>query len=194
MTLAVIHNPERVERKEHFDNQCKIQGITDVIWFPAIFAETVQRGISIAHKQCVRYAQAHKLKEIIIVEDDVHFVDYGSFDYYIANKPESYDIYFGGISGGNIMPDTGIINTNLSGFFCYMVHERFYDDFLSADETVHIDSWVSTALIERRNTNRPVYICCYPMAAITCNGYSDNFKTFMDYSQYFQSYKLWQRS
>ncbi|MFA7290368.1 MAG: hypothetical protein WC055_15950, partial [Melioribacteraceae bacterium] len=78
------------------------------------------------------------MKEILIAEDDFKLLGYGSYEYFLNNKPDDYDIYLGGIMDGTIGEDNCV-----KDFFCglsmYMVHERFYDKFLNIHKFGNLD-------------------------------------------------------
>jgi len=173
-----------------FDAQAKVQGFDYIVW-NGIRHEEPKTGVSRAHKQIVQEAKENGRRMVIISEDDVMFTCPTSFNHYFANMPEDFDIYLGGVSGGTVKNKT---ISFFSGFFFYTVHERFYDAFLAADETCNIDRWVSnlgTKKITEILGRPPVYKICYPIIAITSNGWSDNFGKEMDYSNYFRQYQLY---
>jgi hypothetical protein len=105
-----------------------------------------------------------------IMEDDIHFPASDGWRYYLANMPETFDLY----SGGTYVNDSGNRN-RLCGFHCYTVNETFYDRFLSIPDAVHIDSymdeWVSG-----------IYSVCRPMAALQRAGFSANNRCHVDYN------------
>ena len=203
MIVAVIHNPERQERCESFLRECIEQGIEDFVLFPAIFEDLAQTGISKAHKAIIRWAKENGIKEVVVFEDDIKFTAKGAYKYFIENKPEQYEIYFGGISGG-IVDEINRTVHSFSGMFCYAVSELFYDVFLEADEGTHIDRWLSgfnnkiskltNKTIVQMLGRMPVYKMCCPMIAETYNGYSDQFKREMVYDQFFAPFRKYKNS
>lgn len=198
ITVGIIHNEQRTERLDTLMYEIGSQGIKQTKIFPAIKEKLVQTGISKAHKQVVQYAKDNGLKEIMVCEDDVKFVAPNAFNYAIENKPDVYDIYLLGVSGG-VVDEINKTVIGFSGLFCYMIHERFYDVFLEADEGSHLDRWLSgfnnkvsklhNKTIEEFLGRKPLYKICYPIAAITYNGYSDNFERHMEYDKYFVPYR-----
>lgn len=180
MKIAVIHNFDAGERFDRLMNEFKTQGIKDFQFFNAIHDTTsVEKGINLAHKQCIRYAKENKLPEICVMEDDVLFTNPDSFNYFIKNKPKDFDIYLSGIYVGDI--EDNIVKV-FSGFHCYIVSERFYDTFLSVPDNAHID---------RALGGLGKYIVCNPFIAIQYNGYSYNTRMEMNYDSLLENRKLY---
>jgi len=163
MEINVLHGG-REERKEHFLNQFKEQGITDYeIWDGLHDKHSIVRTINQSHKQIVEYAMLKGEPMVCIAEDDVLFVHPNSYKYFLENIPQDFDIYLGGIYTGHIELDNSV--KSFTGFHLYIVHERFYETFLSTNPDAHID--ISLA-------NLGKYIVCNPMVAIQRNGFSSN--------------------
>lgn len=170
MKINVIHGG-RIERKESFLTQFEQQGIVDYeIWFGIHDKHSIVRTINLSHKQIVEYAQLRGDKMVCIAEDDILFTHPDSYKYFLDNIPQDFDIYLGGIYTGHIEPDNSV--KSFTGFHLYIVHERFYETYLSTDKDTHID--ISLA-------NLGKYILCNPMAAIQLNGFSSNTGKEMNY-------------
>lgn len=180
MTFHIIHDEKRIDRMELLLNEFKTQNITDYKLFPAIKAPTPIQGISRAHKQIVYYAKENRMSEILIGEDDVHFVAPNAFNYFLENKPQDFDIYNSGIYFGNIAPDN--TTKHFASLHCYIIHERFYDTFLAVDENKNIDK----ALKDKGR-----FVVCNPFAAIQHTTFSDNKKKLIDYSRFLNGRKLY---
>ena len=156
MLANVIHNPDR---DRNFKKE--LENIPYVVW-PAIFEKKPCTGVSKAHKQIVQWAKELNLPEVLVMEDDIKFTHPLSFQFFLSQKPPTFNIYFGGVYRGTIKD--GFV-THFSGMHCYIVQQHFYDAFLSAHESKDIDNWLSEQPYK--------YHICYPMAAIQYNGYSD---------------------
>lgn len=180
MTFHVIHDEKRKDRYELLMKEFEAQGIAHYKLFPAIKAPTAIQGISRAHKQIVYYAKENGMPEILIGEDDVKFCGNGSFDYFLKNKPQDFDIYNSGIYFGNIAPDN--TTKHFASLHCYIVHQRFYDTFLATDENKNIDK----ALKDKGR-----FVVCNPFAAIQHTTFSDNKKKLIDYSRFLNGRKLY---
>jgi hypothetical protein len=103
------------------------------------------------------------LEFTIIFEDDIKFTDIGAWDYFLANKPKSFDLYLGGIYLGDILPDNTV--KSFTALHCYIIHCKFYSTFLSTPDNIHIDNSLA---------NLGDYHVCNPMVAIQYGGYSSN--------------------
>jgi len=183
---------QRPERMDAFIAQSKVQGFSYREWVGAIEDAPV-RNINKSHRAIVQEAKEMGRCSVMICEDDIQFTCKTAYKHYVDNMPQDYDVYFGGVSGGNIKLNDSTVSF-FSGMFLYTVHERFYDAFLAADPDSNIDRWISnlgTKKITEMLGRPPVYKICYPMVAITSNGWSDNFGCEMDYSKYFRQYELY---
>lgn len=163
MTAHIIHNPKRVERFSVLQSELQRQGITEYVLHNAVQSKFPAMGISIAHKNVVRYAIENNLPEILIMEDDVRFPAEDGFTYFLSKKPDDFDLYLSGIYYGNITEDG--ITHNFSGLQCYIISERFYQTFLQADEKRNID---------RNMRGKGKFVVCNPFAAIQHDDYSEN--------------------
>lgn len=172
MKANVIHNEKNFARGSVLKYELDRQKVLHEFW-PAIYKTPVQTGISQAHKQIVFNAKKEGLKEVLIMEDDVKFPSMDGFSYFLQNKPEDYDIYLGGVYSGS--PDKEGLVKSFSGLHCYMVHSSFYDDFLSIDESKHLD---------RGMAGKGRFVLCDPMVAIQYNGFSENTNQIMNYDSY----------
>lgn len=180
MELNVIHLPHRVDRYETLKRELEEQKISSYkLWEGIVDANLTTKGISLAHKQIVRHARNKNLTEVLIAEDDIHFTAPRAFEFYLANKPEEFDIYLGGILQGNI--ENGNIVADFSGLTLYTIHHRFYDTFLSLPENKHID---------RALRHQGKYVVCSPFVVTQHNGFSDNQKKHCEYDTFFHNRHL----
>lgn len=125
-------------------------------------------NISNSHKQIVKDAKARKLPFVIIAEDDLRFSCDRSLSYFFSQIPSEYDLFFGCIFTGVIQD--GRITSGFSGLQFYIIHEKFYNTFLSAPPTKHLDMWLGERCHEHQ------YYCVDPFVCYGESGYSDNFK------------------
>lgn len=161
----------------------KTEGITfELKILPAVMDRIMpRRGISKSHRQIVQQAKDTNLSEIMILEDDVRFLDKEGLSRFLnaaTRIPKDCDLYFAGLYDGDIGTEfTGYaqVSGRISGLHCYIVYSKFYDTFLSADENLNLDYWLS-------EYNKPVMYCAYPMQALQYDGYSYNVKQEMTYS------------
>ena len=181
MKIIVIHSFEANDRFDRLMKEFVSQEIKNYVILPAIHSmESSQKGINLAHKQCVKYAKEKGWKEVCIMEDDVKFTNSGSFKHFLETKPKDFDVYLSGIYAGEIGLDN-LVNS-FSGLHCYIVNERFYDKFLSIPSNVHID---------RGMANLGKFYVSYPFTAIQYNGYSYNTKMDMNYDSLLEHRELY---
>ena len=70
-----INLDHRVDRKEHVESQLSNIGLQRVQRFNAIKMENGAVGCSMSHLKLLQYALKNKLDHILIVEDDIEFLD-----------------------------------------------------------------------------------------------------------------------
>lgn len=172
LVAQVITLDKRQDRRVLFAQQAEEQGLR-FEWRHGHVKSTPAEGISSAHRKCVAYAQAMGWPHALIMEDDAFFTAPGAYDLFLQNVPASYDLYLGGIYGGN--PDErGNLNW-WSGMHCYLVHARFYETFLSVDPMDHLDHalW-----------SKGEYYVCKPYTCMQRNGFSDNAGKVMNYAEW----------
>lgn len=181
MIPNIIHNPDRYKRYAVLMKELETQGISEYKLCPAVIDWPVFRGISKAFKNIVQQAKDQEQESVIIFEDDIKFTAPGAYDHWIKNTPEEYDIYFGGIFLGEILPDN--ILKSFTALHCIRVHNRFYDKFLSADPDKHLD----VAL----NETGGVFKVAYPMVAVQHDGFSDNAQKECSFGSLLERWELW---
>jgi len=190
--INILHLQEREDRVQNYLDQMNGQMAPFRVWL-GFTDVTPWKAISRGHKQIVSYAKDQGHEFCIIAEDDINFTSKKSWATYVKKRPKDYDMYFGGISGGEVNEKTGLIKDVFSGMFLYTIHQRFYDCFLAADEEKNIDRWLSgTGLdkVEKMLGRKPVYKVCYPIVATCIDGFSDNSKKIVDHeTNFFFQYK-----
>lgn len=154
-----------------------------------------QRGISQSHKRCIQWAMDMNAKEVCILEDDIWFTSKDSFQRFLdlyKKVPEEADLFFAGCYDGKFTPVPeleGIAkgSNRLSGLHCYIVREKFYYKFLSAEENYNLDFWLTDSKF-----GNAISYCAYPFVALQHDGYSDNIKQVTQHnSQIDKRYPIW---
>jgi hypothetical protein len=188
MILNIIHLPsnffqrnsaewyEAKKRKENLKKEMKTQTVMYFVWDGVLDITSPCTGISQAHKQIVREAKELNLDMIAIAEDDIVFNGAGAWDYFVKNIPESFDLYMG-VSYYTQGYENGIVNKPFDSMTLYVVHKRFYDDFLALPEDNHIDRELSKLVDTKEIRISPLYVCHQ------LNGYSFNAKRNRDYHE-----------
>jgi hypothetical protein len=165
----ILHDTRLVHRIEPLMQELRRQKIyVYSFWHPVEDKDSVVRSINKSHKQIIEWAKETGKKEVLIFEDDIHFPSEKGFEYFIQNKPEDYDIYL----ACTYTPP--ISNNLICGFHCYIVHERFYDKYLSVPIEAHVDVAM--------NDLGGKYVFCYPFPALQRKGFSANNKSESDYN------------
>ncbi len=206
-TLNIIHIDSRQDRRISFMRQAIQHRVKITVWPGIVVPGKPFTGISQAYKQVVQYAKEQGWEYAIIADDDFLFTSPNSWQYFLDNIPDDFDLYSGGISGGVVDEQTKTIE-QWSGTFFFAVHSRFYDAFLAANEDRNIDRWLGNKVdyngataegyleIKKLLGREPVYKICYPMPVICIDGISDNGTDkdggpkYMDHKNYFAPYKL----
>lgn len=163
MKLHIIHGNRRAERLPLLLEQLKFAGIENYELWDGVYLPSIKAGINAAHKQIVEYAKIAEWPEVCIAEDDIVFTHPNSYNYFLEQKPNDFDIYLSMFYTGN--PDENNIVTKFTGLTMYIVHQRFYDTFLSVPDDDHIDVLLS---------GLGKYVVCPEFAAIQRNGFSSN--------------------
>ena len=189
--LHVLHLPERIDREELFMREFCQQGIATYRIWPGIKHDVVFAGISAAHKQIVRYAKTVGLKSIVICEDDIKFTHPTSFEYYLKNTPEDFDLYLGSVYMGTLNPDNTV--DDFSGLTLYTVHERYYDKFLATPQMNHIDRAQAEQDPDNPAIRKPrgIFKVCYPYAAIQYLTFSNQHNSVVDHRVWLQGRRLY---
>lgn len=176
MRLNIIHLLHRKDRLNLLLKELESQNISDyLIWDGVTKYDNPTRNISEAHKSIVRHAKSQGYSEVLIAEDDIHFLYPNAFRYYLQFKPTDFDMYLGSVSSGKVSNDN-IVN-DFSGLTMYIIKDKFYDVFLQAETTNQIDRGL-------RGLGK--FVVCNPFVAIQHNGYSDNYKRDCNYDIFFK--------
>lgn len=174
MQANVVHDMARADRYQQVLIEAMQQRF-NVYFHHAVKASTPERGCHLAHRNIIFRAKQAGDSMILVMEDDVMFTAPGAFAYFIEHIPRDFDIYTAGVLGWacKYNSDTGLVRS-MSGTHCYIVHSRFYDEFLKMDEHLSPDIAISA-------TARKI-VMCYPMTAIQHPGHSDIAKKEIDYT------------
>lgn len=180
MNAHVILDPFRPYSNETLEKELDQQGINAKIWLAVHDSSSVAKSINLSHKIIVSYAKEHNLPEICILEEDVMFMAPGAWQYFLANKPEVFDLYLGGCYGLNqdayrrIAEEAGATPIhNFAGLHCYIIDAGYYDKFLAMPEDKHID--------DQPGMGR--FFVCSPFAALQHPGWSSNNKVMTNYNK-----------
>ena len=136
--IFYINLEHRIDRKLHVENELTKIGLTDFTRFNAIKMPNGALGCSMSHLKCIQLAKENKWPHVLIVEDDIEFLDQNTFINQ-ANKflqtIDKWDVLL--LAGNNILPYKTIDNNDscvkVSGCLTttgYIVSSHYYDKLI----------------------------------------------------------------
>jgi hypothetical protein len=183
MEIQVISLVSRPDRRQKLEEQMRAQGAKYTIWEGILTPQKPSKGIALAHQRIVAWAKSQGLPKVTIAEDDVAFSAPGAIDWYWRQEPETYDLYLGGITYGQVK-EANVVD-DFAGTHFYTIQSKFYDHFLSLTGERNID---------RALAHRGRFIVCNPMIAYQVDGYSDNRKSNVSFKPYWKNRSWWGRT
>jgi len=129
-----INLEERTDRRVHVEKQLASIGIPQdtVHRFNAVKMKDGRIGCSMSHLRCLQLAQKNNWKHVLIVEDDITFLDPAMFKRQLSNFVQDkipYDVL---LFGGNVVPPYKPVNSYcVQVFSCqtttgYLVNQNYY--------------------------------------------------------------------
>ena len=184
--LNILHLKRRQDRYDNLMKQLASNNITHyTIWEGYDEPKNVKQAISKGHRHIIGLAREQGLKNCIIAEDDVCFTHPNSYQYFLDQTPDDYDLFFGLVYSGNVNEENRVM-TGMSGIMTlYNINSRFYDFFLDQPNDQHIDRWFGNFCHQYKFYVVPKY-CVYQLG-----GYSDNLKRKMWYDVYLDGKELY---
>lgn len=143
-------------------------------WNCIINKDSVVKSINASHKMIVNWAKDNKKPYVIIAEQDLEFTCNKSWQYFLEQKPQDFDIYLGCSYVKNAIPNSDVVDNLICGFHLYLISEKFYDVFLSVPDDHHID----TAVGDTKGN----FVFCKPFVALQRSGFSANNKAIVNYN------------
>jgi len=180
--LNIIHDDNKFKRYSVLMEELQTQDITKYKIWDAVHSDTIIKSINLAHKQIVRWAKENELPFVTIAEDDIKFCDRGAYDYFVANVPDDYDLFLGGIFLGVIDEYNEV--KEFTGLTLYRIANHFFDTFLSLPEDEHIDQALA---------NKGKYVVCNPFTVTQHNGVSSQSNQYCNYDTFFTERKLFKQ-
>lgn len=135
--IFYINLEHRVDRKIHVEEELKNIGLQDFTRFNAIKMENGALGCSMSHLKCLQIAKENGWSHVLIVEDDILFLDKDVFikqiNNFFKNHIDNWDTLL--ISGNNIPPykrldDTCVKVTTCQTTTGYLVKSHYYDKLI----------------------------------------------------------------
>lgn len=135
-----INLTSRPDRKQHVEKQLELVGVTNPQRFNAIKLANGAVGCSMSHLKCLEIAKATNWDHVMIVEDDIKFLDPGlfvkQFNKFIEThgKTKKFDVVL--IAGNNMPPYVRVDDTCVKVAYCqtttgYIVQRHYYDTMIS---------------------------------------------------------------
>jgi glycosyl transferase family 25 len=114
-----INLEHRVDRKEHVEKELSKIGIK-AERFSAIKMENGAIGCSMSHLKILQNAFKNKMEHVLIVEDDITFLDVetfrNSFNAFLQNRGNNWDVIL--LAGNNMPPYARIDETSIQVTRC----------------------------------------------------------------------------
>ena len=132
-----INLKERVDRREHVRAQLKSIGIIDPQRFEAIRTKNGRIGCSLSHLGIIKMAKQRGWDHVIIVEDDILFLDPSlfkkQFELFLSNHAQEADMVL--LAGNNLPPYQKIDDSCVRVSFCqtttgYLVFGHYFDTLI----------------------------------------------------------------
>lgn len=170
MIVHCLFDTRRTEKFGPLLNELKRQGITSYrIISPVEDSQSVIRSINLSHKSIIRLAKDLKLDKVAVWEEDCLIPHPDGWNRFLGDTPEDFDIYLGGTYGLGRPIENPI--PAITGFHCYIMHNKFYDTFLSIPDNVHCDTGLD---------GLGKFVVHYPFIAIQRAGWSANSMSYSD--------------
>ena len=135
-----INLKSRTDRKQHVENQLNSLGIFSPLYppqrFNAIKHPTGAIGCAMSHLYCLQIAKKNNWKNVIIVEDDITFLDPVKFKIQLSKFLKYHPHFDVLLLGGNNMPpykqidDTCIRVSRCQTATGYIVQQHYYDTLI----------------------------------------------------------------
>ena len=134
--ILYINLKLRSDRKEHVEKQLKNIGFYHFERFNAIKLVNGAIGCSMSHLKCLEYAKKNNFSHILIVEDDIEFLNPELFKQQINKFLEKHKVWDVLLFAGNIVtPYNKIDDTCIKVINCqtttgYLVKSHYYDTLI----------------------------------------------------------------
>ena len=132
-----INLTERADRRAQVEQQLSKVGLPNFNRFNAIKLPNGALGCSMSHLKCLQLAKERNLDHILIVEDDIIFLNPGIFigqvNKFLQNNKE-WDVLL--IAGNNVPPYRVVDETCVQVSWCqtttgYLIRNQYYDTLIA---------------------------------------------------------------
>ena len=147
-----INLDHRTDRKQHVQKQLRSIGISTPIRFSAIKLPNGAIGCGMSHLRCLEHARNNAWDHVLIVEDDIQFLDPTLFvnqiNAFLQNQKE-WDVLL--LAGNNVPPYRQVDTTCVQVSFCqtttgYLVKNHYFETLIN-----NIRSGISHLIREPNN-------------------------------------------
>lgn len=181
LALHCLHLSRREDREISFLNGAKQQGFYFKFIEGLEIPTNRKKGITISHKKIIQNAKDCEMKMVAVCEDDLIWFqspdEQLAWDYFLDQIPDTFDLFFGMLYVGNWTKENKI-NSVFSAMTLYVVHQDFYDFFLSIPDDCHIDRHLGL------HSNKFNFIICDKMVCYQSGVKSDNNQMCCNYESY----------
>jgi GR25 family glycosyltransferase involved in LPS biosynthesis len=127
----------RTDRKQHVEKQLRSIGIPSPVRFSAIKLPNGAIGCGMSHLRCLEHARDNAWDHVLIVEDDIQFLDPTLFvnqiNAFLQNQKE-WDVLL--LAGNNVPPYREIDTTCVQVSFCqtttgYLVKNHYFETLIN---------------------------------------------------------------
>ena len=132
-----INLDHRTDRKQHVEKQLRSVGISSPVRFSAIRLPNGAIGCGMSHLRCLEHARNNAWDHVLIVEDDIQFLDPSLFvnqmNAFLQNQKE-WDVLL--LGGNNVPPYREVDTTCVQVSFCqtttgYLVKNHYFETLIN---------------------------------------------------------------
>ena len=132
-----INLNHRTDRKQHVEKQLRSIGISSPFRFSAIKLPNGAIGCGMSHLRCLEHARDNAWDHVLIVEDDIQFLDPTLFvnqmNAFLHNQKE-WDVLL--LGGNNVPPYREVDTTCIQVSFCqtttgYLVKNHYFETLIN---------------------------------------------------------------
>jgi GR25 family glycosyltransferase involved in LPS biosynthesis len=132
-----INLNHRTDRKQHVEKQLHSIGISSPVRFSAIKLPNGAIGCGMSHLRCLEHARDNAWDHVLIVEDDIQFLDPTLFvnqmNLFLHNQKE-WDVLL--LGGNNVPPYREVDTTCIQVSFCqtttgYLVKNHYFETLIN---------------------------------------------------------------
>lgn len=132
-----INLDHRVDRRQHVEKQLASIGIFNPTRFSAIRVQNGAIGCGMSHLRCLEYARDNAWDHVLIVEDDIQFLDPALFvnqmNLFLQNQKE-WDVVL--LAGNNVPPYRAVDASCVQVSFCqtttgYLIKNHYFETLIN---------------------------------------------------------------